>query len=194
MHMSQRQFKIAKQISLFLPKLFPKVFTSDIKKIKPLKINIRQDVMERMKGDPKLSVYFNKHSFRAIRLYVNRMPYYYAILKQKYRYDLDGNIAGEITDKERAHAKESIAKLKARKAEKKAKEKEEKEKRGKPSVGFRSKRKLQIRNNDIVTSENVNNQSIASRQTVSPADALQQKVSSVNRGPRLTLKKKKIPA
>ena len=194
MHMSQRQFKIAKQISLFLPKLFPKVFTSDIKKIKPLKINIRQDIMERMKGDPKLSVYFDKHSFRAVRLYVNRIPYYYAILKQKYRYDLDGNIAGEVTDKERAHAKESIAKLKARKAEKKAKEKEDKENRAKPNVAFKSKRKLQIRSNDKVHSESASKESVASRKSVPSADAVQSSASTVNRGPRLTLKKKKISA
>lgn len=190
MHMSQRQFKIAKQISLFLPKLFPKVFTSDIKKIKPLKINIRQDVMERMKGDPKLSVYFNKHSFRAIRLYVNRIPYYYAILKQKYRYDLDGNIAGEITDKERAHAKESIAKLKARKAEKKAKEKEEKGKKEQLTVCFKSKRKFQIKKDKFI-SENTSKKLVNSPHTIRSTDSLQMSVNTVNRGQRLTLKKKK---
>lgn len=190
MHMSQRQFKIAKQISLFLPKLFPKVFTSDIKKIKPLKINIRQDVMERMKGDPKLSVYFNKHSFRAIRLYVNRIPYYYAILKQKYRYDLDGNIAGEITDKERAHAKESIAKLKARKAEKKAKEKEEKGKKEQLTVSFKSKRKFQIKKDKFI-SENTSKKLVNSPHTIRSTDSLQMSVNTVNRGQRLTLKKKK---
>ena len=120
MRLTPSQFEKARNLSLVLSKLFPKLFSNDIKKIKPLKIHIRQDIAERVKNNPKLEPWFKKYGYQAIRLYVNRLSYCNAVLHQKYRYDLDGNIVGKVTAQEREYAKKNYAKLKAFRDEKRA--------------------------------------------------------------------------
>tara|TARA_R110002049_G_scaffold20316_2_gene74979 strand:+ start:742 stop:1242 length:501 start_codon:yes stop_codon:yes gene_type:complete len=82
---------------------------------KPLALGIDKAVSERF---PE----FDRKTVRtAMRMHVNSTRYLKAVEKATERFDLEGNVAGEITDEHRAHAsqtlKERFAELAKRKRE-----------------------------------------------------------------------------
>lgn len=108
----------SKQIIAHLSDQFPNCFT--IKgDIKPLKIGIFQDIVERLAEDE----HFSKTKLRlALRLYTASWRYLYSIKEGVNRVDLDGNACDVVTSEQASHAlaqlKESKAKAKVKVQEK----------------------------------------------------------------------------
>lgn len=73
---------------------------------KPLKIGIDEDLMKsaEAQGLPFDEVVIK----RALGAYLYTLRYTYALVREKHRYDLQGQIAGEVTEEERLAAKASI--------------------------------------------------------------------------------------
>jgi len=103
-----------------MPKLFekfPKIFTPADKK--PLKKGIQKDILEILCDDPDVTV---ESLNRALNWYVRGNSYLKAIIRHEHRFDLEGNIAGELDPAVRLDSKlrlESRIKEERRHAEQK---------------------------------------------------------------------------
>ena len=103
-----------------MPKLFekfPKIFNAANKK--PLKKGIQKDILEILYDDPDVTVYSLS---RALNWYVRGNSYLKAIIRHEHRFDLEGNISGELDPAVRLDSKlrlESRIKAERRHAEQK---------------------------------------------------------------------------
>jgi ProP effector len=90
---------------------------------KPLALGIDKAVSERF---PE----FDRKSVRtAMRMHVNSTRYLKAVEKATERFDLDGNVAGEITDEHRGHAAQTLKERFAAVAKRKRDEQKEQQER-----------------------------------------------------------------
>lgn len=103
-----------------MPKLFekfPKIFNAANKK--PLKKGIQKDILEILYDDPDVTVYSLS---RALNWYVRGNSYLKSIIRHEHRFDLEGNISGELDPAVRLDSKlrlESRIKAERRHAEQK---------------------------------------------------------------------------
>lgn len=99
-----------KEVIAFLAEQFPLCFTT-AGKIRPLKIGIFQDLVERVQGEKNIS----KTQLRsALRLYTSNWRYLYSITFGVQRVDLDGNLCGELETQHIEHAFKQLEKAQAR--------------------------------------------------------------------------------
>lgn len=94
----------------WLSETFPGVF--DNRNPMPLKVGIWKDIAAQLPIDTP----FSKVILRgALRLYTNSTPYHKAVISNDVRYDLGGNAAGEVTQKEKEYSHEALSlRLKAK--------------------------------------------------------------------------------
>jgi ProP effector len=90
-----------------LADLFPKTFTAERwKPHKPLKIGIHTDLIA-------AGILTPREVRNALAAYTKHRMYLAAVAAGGFRFDLNGNPAGEVTSVEAAHALESLARLDA---------------------------------------------------------------------------------
>ncbi len=77
--------------------------------LRPLKIGIRDDLMQRYGLESRNARRAIRHTLGAGL--TSRLPYQRAMLEYDHRYDLDGNIAGVVSDEDRAAARKCIAQI-----------------------------------------------------------------------------------
>jgi ProP effector len=82
-----------------LVKRFPLAFNLNDRK--PLKIGIYQDILAAFADDSSVS---NNALKKALRYYVTGRGYLLAMVNSTLRIDLEGNVAGEISPKDKLHA------------------------------------------------------------------------------------------
>ena len=88
-----------------LKTLFPALFVGAAK---PLKLRIQVDIQERSQG------VFSKRTLSAFfRRYTGSTAYLLAVSKSKFRFDLDGQPAGELSDEHRQAALDELARRRA---------------------------------------------------------------------------------
>jgi len=58
-----------------------------------------------------------KHMRTALLIHTRALPYLRAVSKAKERFALDGTVAGEVTEQQRAHASEQIKEIQRKRAE-----------------------------------------------------------------------------
>tara|TARA_R110002167_G_scaffold158015_1_gene353155 strand:- start:3003 stop:3407 length:405 start_codon:yes stop_codon:yes gene_type:complete len=78
---------------------FPNCFTTDRDKMKPLKIGILEDLVETFPHKTKT------HIRRMLRLYTSNPHYLNALLSHSHRFNLHGNMSGEVSDAQKEIAK-----------------------------------------------------------------------------------------
>lgn len=102
--MSPAKEKRRKEAKALLEGFWGKAF--NFKNPKPLKIGIDEDLVKsaEAQGLPFDEVVIK----RALSAYVYTLRYTYVLTREKKRYDLKGQIVGEVTEEERQEAKESI--------------------------------------------------------------------------------------
>jgi sRNA-binding protein len=86
-----------------MPKLFekfPKIFNEANKK--PLKKGIQKDILEILRDDPDVTV---DSVSRSLNWYVRGNIYLKAIIRHEHRFDLEGNIAGDVDPAARLESK-----------------------------------------------------------------------------------------
>jgi len=90
----------------YLIKLYPNLFTSTKKDIKPLALNIRYQIRDEFKKQ-NLDVFlkfWNQYNYTFLRWYTHNNYYFLACIKNKYRYNLDGSISSELTVEHKDYA------------------------------------------------------------------------------------------
>lgn len=99
-----------KEVIAFLAEQFPLCFTT-VGKIRPLKIGIFRDLVERVQGENNIS----KTQLRsALHLYTSSWRYLYSIIFGVQRVDLEGNLCGKLETQHIEHAFKQLEKAKAR--------------------------------------------------------------------------------
>lgn len=95
----------SKEVISFLAEKFPYCFSLSPGKIRPLKIGIFKDLVERLNGQTKLS----KAQIRAaLRFYTSRQYYLLSISRSVKRVDLDGNDSGLVRDNHITYAQKHL--------------------------------------------------------------------------------------
>lgn len=106
-----KRLKVGKEFIETIIATWPNAFNFD--NPKPLKVGIIYDIRNASKeknlGFPSFKV------AAALNFYIEREEYRKAILDSENRFDLNGQVCGEITEKEKEHAKRRIAKFESRK-------------------------------------------------------------------------------
>lgn len=82
---------------------YPKAFMPGPEIPLPLKLGISEDILRN--NEDIATDDLNK----AMRYYTDALRYHKAVVKGTRRYDLDGDVVGVVTDKEREHSRSSIA-------------------------------------------------------------------------------------
>ncbi len=95
-----------------LEKHFPKCF--NLKKPIPLKLGIEADVMKNLPEGFHVS---RKKLQRAIKYYVSNITYRTILVKEAFRYDLEGNTIGTIDLNHKAEASRWLAEIRAMRKE-----------------------------------------------------------------------------
>ena len=104
------KLKISKAVITYIAECFSKCFTLE-GEAKPLKIGIFQDIAERLIDYPKVS----KTQIRAaLRQYTYLWRYLNGVKPSSVRFDLDGNLAGELEEEHVEHVKTALAESKAK--------------------------------------------------------------------------------
>ncbi len=80
---------------------YPKVFIKG-KNVLPLKVGISNDILE---NNPDMSATDLEY---AMHYYTNGLQYHKAVTRGQHRYDLNGEIAGVVTDKEKGNARHHV--------------------------------------------------------------------------------------
>ncbi|WP_274371742.1 ProQ/FINO family protein [Morganella morganii] len=107
--------KRKKEAKALLEGFWGKAF--NFKRPKPLKLGVEQDLLEAAEA---LGLPFDEDTIkRVLAAYLYTIPYRKAVAGGTSRYDLNGDVSGEITDEERQEAKEAILHFYARQEEKK---------------------------------------------------------------------------
>ncbi len=102
-----------REIVARLAEAYPDTFFTDGRKVRPLAIGlIRPLLAEREEKLPDLSA---RQLRKAIRFYTQAAAYHRAVLDGRERVDLEGNVAGQVTEKEQAYSKERLDAIPARK-------------------------------------------------------------------------------
>lgn len=107
---NQPKLNSSKEVISFLAERFPHCFSAE-GEARPLKIDIFQDLVERVQGEMGLS----KTQLRsALRLYTSSWRYLYGIKAGATRVDLDGNACGVLDEQHVEHARKQLEDAKAR--------------------------------------------------------------------------------
>ncbi|AKC32047.1 RNA chaperone ProQ [Candidatus Pantoea carbekii] len=107
---NQLKLKSSKEVILFLAERFPQCFSIK-SEVRPLKIGIFQDIIERIQDENKMS----KTQLRAaLRLYTSSWRYLYCIKIGVNRIDLDGNICGVLNKQHVEYARKKLEEAKLR--------------------------------------------------------------------------------
>lgn len=127
-----------------LAETFPKCFAVLETRRRPLKLGIHHDIVA---AQPSLDT---KLLRRALHRYTYCTAYWISLGRYQYRYDLNGDIAGEVSEEHRAGALAGIAALKRRRENQKRDRemkaaKEERERVGHPSNANKPKLSLKIK-------------------------------------------------
>lgn len=102
-----------KETLTWLKQSFPDAFEEP----KPLKLRIDKDIF------PLLPENISKMALRkALNFYVNRLFYHEAMIAKEHRYDLQGNVAGTVTQQEKDYAKQRLEAIRAKLSQKSFKE------------------------------------------------------------------------
>ena len=119
---TQSELTGSKTIIAYLANQFPKCFTTE-GEVKPLKIGIFQDIIDRL-GD---NIQLSKTKLRlALRVYTASWRYLYSVKEGASRIDLDGNVCEAVTNEQATHALELLKASKAKvKAQRETKNKEQ---------------------------------------------------------------------
>ncbi len=102
------------QIRQKFEETWPAVFTPRKTAPKPLKINVRADILTRIdtgQAEP-LTGLSAKKIFQFLNQWTRRTEYQKALRDGAVRYDLDGNVAGEVTNGHRHFATQELWKRK----------------------------------------------------------------------------------
>ncbi len=94
---------------------FPKTFFSDFKKVKPLKVGIREDIKVALGLKKKYdseSLYQKKLLWAALNIYTQTPEYLQKLSRQLYRIDLNGNRTERVTDEQVLFAKARLREIK----------------------------------------------------------------------------------
>ena len=105
----KRRIAAADAVIATLAARFPQCFTISEQGHRPLKVNIRLDVIAAIGA-----TIAPQELGRALRWYTHNPVYLRSTIAGAPRIDLDGKLAGTVTVAEAAHAKELLAELKAR--------------------------------------------------------------------------------
>jgi len=106
----------AREFLARLAERYPECFTRDRDKVRPLAVGIQQKLRAELAADPEWQQTPGWLVRQALAVYTRSGAYYNAILQKRPRINLDGSVAGEVTEQEQAHAKEQLEQLKARQA------------------------------------------------------------------------------
>lgn len=107
------QFQKIKETLTWLKQAFPDTFEEP----KPLKLRIDKDIF------PLLPENISRMALKkALNFYVNRLFYHEAMIANEHRYDLQGNVAGTVTQQAKDFAKQRLETIRARLAQKSSKE------------------------------------------------------------------------
>ena len=107
----QRQKRMQEAL-IWLMDTFPACFKLDTPQ--PLKIGIFDDIIQIVETKDPTDVPTRGSLRKAIKYYIQNRLYYAAMLTSSHRYDLEGNMAQEVTDQEREYAKIRLDLLEAR--------------------------------------------------------------------------------
>ncbi len=77
--------------------------------LRPLKIGTHDDLMQRYELESGKARKAIRHALGAAL--ISRLPYQRALLQHNNRYDLDGNIAGEVSEEDKDAARQQIAQI-----------------------------------------------------------------------------------
>lgn len=121
---NQLKLTSSKEVIGFLVETFPACFCAE-GEMRPLKIGIFQDLVERVQGQKNLS----KTQLRsALRVYTSSWRYLHGIKPGAVRVDLDGNPCGDLEEQHIVHARKQLEEAKARvQARRMAKQQERKQ-------------------------------------------------------------------
>lgn len=150
---TQSELKGSKAIIAYLSNQFPNCFKIE-GEVKPLKIGIFQDIVDRLADNEQ----FSKTKLRlALRLYTASWRYLYSLKDGANRIDLDGNPCEVITSEQAAHAKEQLNASKEKVKAKRAMENKDKNHSPKSSLNSKPKPKV-TKKKQVTTVSSPNNQ------------------------------------
>lgn len=121
-----------------LAQRYPACFTRDRDQVRPLAIGIQQKLRAELAGDDDLKETPGWMVRQALAIYTRSPAYFRAIIDKRPRINLDGSVAGEVTEQEQAHASSQLEAWEARRAARRPQR--PKPQPGKPRRGQRPRR------------------------------------------------------
>jgi ProP effector len=109
----------AAQAREFLDRLaarYPAAFTRDREQVRPLAIGTQQKLRAELAEDPEWKDTPGWLVRQALAIYTRSPAYLTAIVEGRPRIQLDGSVAGEVTEQEKAHARARLDEIAARRA------------------------------------------------------------------------------
>ena len=102
--MNEEQKRTIVETQTWLFQSVPACFRSDHSC--PLKVGILKDVFDRLPADKSIS---RLQIRRALKFYTNHPAYQKTLIKKKERFDLEGNIVGEVKEEHKETAKKILS-------------------------------------------------------------------------------------
>lgn len=100
--MTESRRKQIATLQALLAERFPLAFPADKEAIQPLKVGLRKDIDEALKGFPAVS---KSVLHEALATWCQRPRYFAALVQGGGRIDMEGNPAGEVSPEDQAKAK-----------------------------------------------------------------------------------------
>lgn len=97
-----------------LSERYPACFTRDRDKIHPLAIGIQQKLRAELNADPEWQETPGWLVRQALAIYTRAPAYLQATVEKRPRINLDGSVAGEVTEQEQEHARARLEEIRAR--------------------------------------------------------------------------------
>jgi ProP effector len=97
-----------------LSERYPACFTRDRDKIHPLAIGIQQKLRAELSAEPEWQETPGWLVRQALAIYTRSPAYLHATVEKRPRINLDGSVAGEVTEQEQEHARTRLEEIKAR--------------------------------------------------------------------------------
>jgi sRNA-binding protein len=106
---SRRRSQARDEVLASLKARWPRTFPADFEQIKPFAVGLHLEILKAL---PDVNPSLIRHAIRVFQ-YGGYGAYWRAILQGGPRYNLDGIPTGEVTADDQAHAKETLAGLRA---------------------------------------------------------------------------------
>lgn len=103
-----------------LAERYPACFTRDADQVRPLAIGIQQKLRAELAETPDFENTPGWQLRQALAIYTRSLDYLKAIIEQRPRINLDGSVAGEVTEQEQAHAQARFDEINAARAARRA--------------------------------------------------------------------------